>query len=197
MNAGVIPLYRRTVTPAFDLISMPELEAYLRVEPGSDLVILNAMLNAAASLGESYVGRVFGLSTWQADFSCLTECDRPGIRLNRVPVATVSSVQRVIDGTLTAITPITFSPIYDGAIVYLPEDGITADEDATYGYRVTFTAGYAQGQLPDQIREGLKAHIGYLYENRGDVAGDFKESGIPDTAQLLYGLGPRIIAGWG
>lgn len=197
MSAGVVPLYRRTVAPAFNLIPMPELESYLRVEPGTDLVTLNAMLNAAINLGQNYTGRVFGLSTWQADFPCLTECDRPGIRLSKSPIASVTGVQRVIDGTLTAVTPITFASLYDGGIAYLPDDSIVPDEDTVYGYRVTFTAGYAEGDLPPEIREALKAHVGYLYENRGDVAGDFKETGIPDTAHLLYAVGPRIIPGFG
>jgi uncharacterized phiE125 gp8 family phage protein len=191
------PFYQRTVAPDFPILPMARIEEFLRVDSGADVAVIQRMHDAAVTWGEGHTNHVFGLSTWEALFSMVTPFGPFPLRslsINKFPFGAVTSVHQVVSGTLTAVSGTSTIRTYDGQVVLLPNTAPSPDYDTVYPAKVTFTAGYAEGGLPAQLAEGLLAHIAFMYENRGDVTGDYKAArgGIPDHTWDCYATFRRI-----
>ncbi len=205
--SAVLPEYRITARPvdADTAFGLPS--EFLRVGDGDDLNVITDLLNAAVDFGEAFTDRVFRLTSFTALFPCLQfdssmSIRRPFVEIERSPFVDLQELRVFEQGndTATVLTPeIARRPDYSR--VFLPKTFTgTLDPDRLYPIEVDFRAGYSTPNsavfpeipVPHAIRQGLKQHVAYLYENRGDVAGDFTRdndahSALPDDVKLSYG----------
>ena len=69
------------------------------------------------------------------------------------------------------------------------ENGIfdaSPDLNVPYPLKITFTAGYgAAADVPSDIKTALKAHIAFMYENRGDAIAEGDLS-MPLETKAIY-----------
>ena len=84
----------------------------------------------------------------------------------------------------------------DGGFVlpYGPASGDTTLQDGDLfddnrgGQTVTYTGGYADGQLPKDLLTALKAQVLFLYENRGE-----SDLGLSPITQLILAPQRRVV----
>lgn len=159
------------ITPAAaPPITTAEAKAWCGYE-GADQDPLFAMLIAGAvSAIERHLGYSLAAQVWRADF------DRFGdpLVLARGPVTSVDAVSYV--DALGAVQPLDVAG-YLVDLVNAPAQLLRASGYAwpalakmPNAVRVTFTAGFAEGELPDWIRTALLALVCHRFENRTDPA---------------------------
>lgn len=209
---SVLPEYRITAQPVgadteggfglpFD---------FLRVDVGQDTVLITDLLNAAVDFGEAYTNRVFRLTSFTALFPCLyVDCSMPTrrsfVEIERSPFVDVQELRVFEQGNASAtvlVPEIARRPDY--ARLFMPKTftGIL-DPDRLHPIEVDFRAGYSTSaapvfpevRAPGAVKQGLRQHVAYLYDNRSDVAGDFEDA-LPDDVKLSYGA-VRIALGAG
>jgi len=190
------PTYQVTTAPteAAAVFGVPY--DFLRLEVGQDAADLSLMLNAAVEVGEAYTNRVFRLTSFTGLFPCLhaNERERLFVEIGRSPLIDVQEV-RIFDEDADTATTVTGEIVRLPSFsrVFMPKDfDLTPDPDREYPIEVDFRAGYSIGSptfpelaIPSAIKLGLVQHVAYLYENRGDVAGDFADA-IPDDVIRSY-----------
>lgn len=194
---------RRLEAPAFEPIEQETVEAFLKVEDGQDTNVIAALIAAAVAWGEKYTNHAFALATYEANIASFEFTNHIGLRGFDIPTApfgALTSVEAQIDGSLVAVAGVQIAQWNGATRFFFPTsfDQGALDQTAAYPFRVVFTAGYAEGELPPEIHQAVQHHVAYMYENRGDVAGDFKDAvaKVPDITLTLYNM-VRAIPGFG
>ena len=194
--------YEVTVDPINDPISLSEAKDWLRVRSTADDALISALITTATIAGEKFTNRLFLSRTIAGYFSGLEASQFesvPFVTLRRAPLGAVSSVEIYSGGAYVAFTDYsvkntqTFPRILFNNGIY----DAAPDSDATYPLRITFTAGYGtSADVPEPIKTALKAHLAFLYENRGDVVAD-GALGMPLETKAIYQGKYRILNTFG
>ncbi len=203
------PRYDVTVAPAEAVAFFGLPNEFLRLDPVQESTTVQLLMNAAVEAGELYTNRVFRQTTFIGNFPCFEYDDcRPRTRqgfidILRSPLGAVSAFEVDLEGEAspTVLTPdIARMPGYSRVFVPKDFEG-TLDPDVAHPIRITFEAGYVNAaatfpdiRLPAAVHLGLNQHITYLFENRGDVKGDFADA-IPDEVKRSYDT-IRLISGF-
>jgi len=183
--------YQVTVDPSALPVTKGDVKKFVRIddERTDDDSLIDALIPTVVNQGEAYTNRCFVTRTVTGQFSELFESQFeawPYIQLRRAPLVAVTSVKILVSDVLTDVD----ADDYDvkdtaGFARILFKADLTADETA-YPLQVVFTAGYGTAaDVPDDIKTALMAHIGYFYENRGDVVPDGKIV-MPLEVQGIY-----------
>ncbi len=120
---------------------------------------------------------------------------RPFVEIAKSPFVDVQEMRVFEQGnaSATVIVPeIARQETYSRLFVPKTFNGIL-EPDRLYPIEVDFRAGYSttpaptfpELPVPPAIKIALQQHVAYLYENRGDVAGDFDDA-LPDDVKLSY-----------
>lgn len=193
----VQPQFEVTVQPTATFAA--DFAEFLRLDDAGEIALAQAMRNALVPVGERYTGRVFRPTTFRGTYPPPCFDGRTGHRvleLCKSPVTAVTMVEEHVDGSFATVSDAIVTLQDHQSLVEFPTTSIYT-EDIRLPVRVTFTAGYADdSQEREMIDQALKHHLGYVYENRGDVAGDFTADSMPETAKLFYNQ-LRIIPGFG
>lgn len=196
---SLFPEYDITAQPAGaqQIVGLPV--EFLRVEPDQDSALIAGLLQAAVEFGETYTNRIFGLTSFTGRFSCLhVDCSmsirRPFIEIDKSPFVDVQEFRFFEQGNDTATVLVPEIARQPGlSRLFLPKSftGVL-DPDLLFPIEVDFRAGYAtsaptapEQPVPPAIKLALQQHVAYLYENRGDVAGDYKNA-VPDEVFASY-----------
>lgn len=198
-----------TLDPRYDVITPPaEADAFfglpsefLRLDTGQETATVQLLMNAAVEAGEAYTTRVFRKTEFTGNFPCFQHDDstprmRQGfIEILRSPLGAVTSFEVDLDGEAspTVLVPeVARMPGFSRVFVPKDFDG-KLDPDVLYPIRITFEAGYVNATavspdllVPSAVRIGVLQHTAYLFENRGDVKGDFADA-MPDEVKNAYG----------
>jgi uncharacterized phiE125 gp8 family phage protein len=144
-------------------VTLSEARAHLRVDADTAQDALIAMMiGAAVDVFEGETGRQIGEATYDLHLSAFPRRGQP-IEIPRPPLRSVVSVAYgediQWDGPFSVIAP-------QGP--YAGTGAITADSWPTTSGPVVvrFTAGYAEGQIPDAIRLRILMLVADFYENR-------------------------------
>jgi len=168
-------------------LELSEVKNYLRVDNSVDDGLIQGMIDAAIDFGEKYCNREFSIKTFDGYFS-----DPYCVYLKKSPVQSVTSVQYSKDGVFTAFTD--FERVKRSSYDYIRMKSIPdIDIDVTYGFKVQFVAGYPETP-PAGLKNAILAHIGFMYENRGDVIAEGGISLPPEVKQMYHRY--RNIAGY-
>lgn len=181
--------YYEVVTPAStEVLSLADAKAFLRVESTADDDLIEALIAAAIDSAELYTGRVFAPTTFLVSDS--GACG--AVRILRSPVTAINSVESWNGTAFVSLTGTLFYPSQFFPSISLP-DPIYPSDTSPFGVRAEFDAGYTV--LPSALLQGLKMHVNYMYENRGDVEAEGKVA-LPSAVKMLYRQ-YRIIATYG
>jgi len=175
------------ITPASgDLLLLTEVKTFLGIDHNDTDEMVKSMISVAVNAAELYTGKVFEQRTILGKYDNLLigKYDYPHLVLQRSPVISIDEVSAYIDADWVTILSTNYSLVESvnyPDLVFLETPLV--DEGIFYPLKVEFTAGYAE--TPAEIIHGIKAHVAYLYENRGDIASDISAA-LPDQSKIFY-----------
>lgn len=165
-------------------LSVAQAKTHLRVDHSDEDALIGSFITAAENLVELYTGRKLRRSVVEENISHFSRC----ITL-RWPVYSLTEVAYIPSGLETYSTTSIFQAydteqsreIFQKADTTFP----TISSDA-YPVRVTYTTGYADGEVPDALLQAMYLFIGRMYENRADARELQQVSTvIPTTAEYM------------
>ena len=183
--------YNVTVDPSDDPITTSEAKAWARIRTAADDVLVASLISSVTLFGEKFTNRVFITRTIEGFFSGL-EASKfetvPFVTIRRSPLVAISAVEVFSGGSFVAFTDYQLKEMHGFSRV-LFENGIfdaSPDLNVPYPLKITFTAGYgAAADVPSDIKTALKAHIAFMYENRGDAIAEGDLS-MPLETKAIY-----------
>ncbi len=167
----------RTVEPVLEPIERDVAKLHLRLDTDEQDALVDALIAAARSHAELYLGRALITQTWRLSLDTLPVVNpvrvaREVIRLPYPRLQSVTSVTYVDDtGATQTMDPADYQVDADSEPARLrPAYGLTwpSVRGTTLGaVRVTYVAGYGTepASVPAAIRHGMLLLIGNLYEN--------------------------------
>ena len=182
-----------------EIIPLNEIKNWLKVDGPQDDYILGSLLSSCIDYAEKYTGIYFIERSVTISFAGLqtTKYEQyPYIDLPKPYISSVEAVESIQDSTATLI-PVsyyTFKNINNiGRVIFTTT--LTYDILEPYPFKVYFTSGFGanSADVPDVIKTAIKAHIAYLYENRGDVQSEGGLSVPLETTALLNTYKVRFV----
>lgn len=183
--------YDITTPPASDPISVSEAKDWARIRVAADDTLVASLITSVTLFGEKFTNRVFITRTIEGFFSGL-EVSKfetvPFVTIRRSPLIAISVVEVFSGGSYVTFTDYQLKEMY-GFSRILFENGIfdaSPDLNVPYPLKITFTAGYGvAASVPEDIKTALKAHLAFMYENRGDAIAEGKLS-MPLETKAIY-----------
>lgn len=139
--------------------------------------ILQDMIVAVVQSAERYTGRDLRAKTWKL----INDCFEDRTLLRRSQVASITSIQYTLLGTLTAIATSVWylKKGYQFSEILLKENQSwpTDLDDIEAGIEIVFLTSIPR--YIEEYKSGLLRHLAYFYQNRGDCDIDsaIKKSG--------------------
>lgn len=164
--------------PASEPVTTEDVKAYLNITHSSDDTVIGTLIRAAREAAESYTGRAFITQVW--DY--LLDDNSDPIQIPRPPLQGATPYYTGMDDTESAEASSKYEVITKrtpGEIM-LKQGQTWESTRGVNGFRVRFVAGYGDSasDVPQGIKEGIKALAGFLYEHRGDSSlGDKLDAG--------------------
>lgn len=166
-------------------VSLAELKAHLRVDDDTEDALLTAMIRGAAGTAELYLGRSLitqtlrlGLDRWPAGRAQVPWANGPRIvELAHPPVQSIASVMTYDDDDQPSVLDMGVYRLANGsndrARLILRKGlawptGLRAND----AIEIDYVAGYGDtsADIPEPIRQGLLALIGFWFEHRDGAA---------------------------
>lgn len=198
----ITDFYEVTISASEDPVTLVEAKAWLKVTTDVDNDLITALITAVTSFGEKFCNRLFVERELDCFFNGLdsSKCELfPFLQIRRAILLSVEDVSIFSDGSYVAFTDYKLREQH-GFSRLIFQNGISdanPDSDAVYPIRVQIKAGYgAASVVPEDIKTALKAHINFLYENRGDAIAEGKLS-MPLETKSIYSGKYRILNTYG
>lgn len=179
--------YVLTTAAANEPIRLLEARNFTKKEDDSEDIFLRSLIKTARSSAEFFTGRSFVQRTFTGKFGGLVQTSleaRSFVQLNRSPLISVTSVKVLNDGSLVDVDSADYflkeSDQYSRVLFITPP---TVDDDVPYPLEIEFVVGY--DPIPEDILSAMKAHIMFLFENRGDVVPE-GENFVPLISRATY-----------
>ncbi len=157
--------YERT-RKADSPVKLADVKSYLKVTTTADDDLLSQIINAATDFAEKYTGREFRKNTWKL----FLDVFETRICLRKDPVLSITSVKRLVSGTLTAVASSVYylkkSQQFSEILLNDGESWPDDEDNREHAIQVVFLTE----ALPclDEMIVGIYRHVAFLYENRGD-----------------------------
>lgn len=179
--------YSRVEKSTAEIISLEDMKLYLRVDDDTEDALIQSLIDAAIAAAERYMNR----DLLEGTYVNLRDSLNQDLTLRRAGFLEFISFEYLKDGEYQEIDVDTIKGAPGGIYGKVWEVNIddTYDDDPN-AIRIAFKAGFGPtgSDIPADIVNALKAHVAYLYENRGDcVVND-----VPGIAKMLYN-GYRVI----
>jgi len=201
----------RTTEPASEPVTVSDVKAQLRLSGSDDDALLTALISVARMACEEYTRRALitqGWTLWLDAFpaddtqwwdgvqeSPVTLTTKRHIHLPRPPLISVTSIS-VYDDDDTAT-------LFDDANYFVDTASspgrVALRNNAAWpvpvrpyhGIEIVYVAGYGDATaVPQALKQGMLAHIAFLYEQRGDTfnVGNSVAAikALPDFITALY-----------
>ena len=180
-------LFEIITPPSGAVVTLDEVKAYLNIEPSdtSDEALLAILIAAAVDYCERYTGRVLletGFRLTRNMINCKYRSDLAKNPLKEVTLAEYNDG----DGFVTS----TDNRVNSGDYPYVVFEDKCWGCDREVVFKVEFTAGYEN--VPPSLKQGILAHIAFMYENRGDCACS-DGSNVPGYVKTIYN-GYKVIS---
>ena len=187
-------------------ISLAEAKAFLRIDISSDDTLITTLIESAKDYAEEYLGRSLINTTFKLSLDGFIEDQVPikeglytapylsfykqYIPLARPPLVSVTHI-KTFDDDNTESTFASSKYHVDkarnpGRVVLKDGETWPTGLRTANGVEITYVAGYgtAASDIPSAIKVGLREHVTYLYEHRGEVEANLKN--FPLIAKQLY-----------
>lgn len=161
----------KIVEPTFQPVTLAEAKEHCRIETSDEDSKILRTISAVRAMAEGNLRSTLATST----FECSLDAFPAGeIELINGPVQSILSIKYTDPYEAEQTFPSTdYTLVVDryqawAALAYgssWPETLSSAN-----AVRVRYTAGYAEGACPDEIKEWMLLHIEHLYRNRGAMA---------------------------
>jgi len=165
-------------------LSAAQAKTHLRVDHSDEDALITSFIDAAINMVELYTGRKLRRSTIIEH----QECFKRSLDL-RWPVVALTEVAYIPSGSESYSTTdiYTTRDTLENRYIFQKADTTypTISSDV-YPLRITYTTGYADGEVPDALIQALYLFIGRMYENRSD-ARELQQvsTTIPTTAEYF------------
>lgn len=179
--------YLRTDKTTDDIISLDDMKLYLKVDDDADDDLITALINAAVVVAE----RVMNRDLLTATYIRYSDTISQDLTLRRGGFYELDDIEYMVDGSYNSVDSDDYEAATDGIFAELWRVNIDESYDEhPQAIKITFKAGYGATatDIPDDIINALKAHVAFMYENRGDC-GDQLDSlnfKLPATSALIY-----------
>lgn len=166
---------------ASDPVSLSDAALHCRVDTTADHPALQAMIRAATSAAEQYLGRPIITRTYRQFFDAWP-CGRE-LELRRSPLVSVTSVKTYTDAdvvaTFAASSYFVDTVSQPGRIVLRSSASWPTADRVANPIEVEYRAGYGTdpASIPADIRQAVLMLTANLYEHRGDAV----TGSMPDT----------------
>lgn len=171
--------YKLKTKTVAEIVSLTDMKLYLKVDESADDALITALINSAVAVAEKYMNRDLLTAVYE---NYRDEIDQD-LTLRKAQFIAVSGIQYRHDGVYQNVPEADYQVAGNGTYgkIYYIElpDGY---DDHPEAIKIVFTAGYgASGSLiPADIITGIKAHVAFMYENRGDC------DSIPPMSKIIY-----------
>jgi uncharacterized phiE125 gp8 family phage protein len=202
----------RITQPSSEPITLSDAKTHLRVTITDDDTLIANLITAARIACEEFTARALitqgwrlWLDTFPGDGLAWWDGTRQGantqltvkrsIAIPRAPLQGISAVTVYADDDSSTV----FSPsLYfvdtaaePGRLALRNNASWPIAQRRTNGISIDFTAGYGTASnVPQSLKQGMLAHIGQLYEHRGDGLRFYGDSNsvksLPEIVQALY-----------
>ncbi|MGB0437664.1 MAG: head-tail connector protein [Mycobacterium sp.] len=182
-------------TGSLDPVTSTEIKAHVRQDHTADDTVLADLVSAAALKVEDDMGTVLREATLTLT---MDRWPTSGvIAIPRFPVQSVGSVTYLEEGEVSATT--LSSTLYRVDTTSLPprlvlkknQQWPTDALEHGAPITVTFTAGYADGAVPEREKHAVKLLVGHWYANRESVVTGTIAQNVPESYRSLV-LGSRL-----
>jgi hypothetical protein len=138
------------------LITMTYAQTMLDFEPSTQTAKYEEYINIATSMVESYTGRKLKVDDYTEDYD--GNCTDT-ILLNQYPVNSVTSVHVDPDRTFGTDTEVTDFVSYENGKLVFPDQLIESNPQSV---RVVYNAGYAEADMPDDIKLAMIEIVSFV-----------------------------------
>jgi len=197
-TSNKIAKYEITTPPSSgSVVTLPEAKAHLRVDFADDDTIIQAFIDVAEELIQSYTNQLLKTQVQRGNFSHIkfSQFEELGyVTFKRFPFKSFDTVE-IHDGT--TYQPLVLTTDYlvqdrekQFARVLFKEIDAFSSENQTYPIRITTTCGYdTDDDVPEKLKLAIKMLTAQFYENRGDCAVDCGtgSSLIPNSIRAVIG----------
>lgn len=199
---------QRITAPTSEPLTLAETKTHLRVSINDDDALITSLIVAARMMAEEYTGRAFITQSWRMWIDAFPHGgDAYGegvyetstsllvkryVIIPRPPLLAVTGVASYDDegvGTVFAAEHYFVDTASDpGRLALRTGASWPLAGRVTNGISIDFDAGYGgSADVPASIKAGMLAHIGHLYENRGDGTPSHSVlKALPDLVAGLY-----------
>lgn len=188
----------RRITAPDPIVTLAEARAHLRVDDTAEDDLITRLVAAATQTvdgQDGWLNRCLGVQTWVASWDgCIWPTDGSRAQAVWLPLPPLVSVDivTIVDSvgdtqTLVADTDYRVLPAGTQPSAIVPPRGACWPElyDDIASLQITYTAGYPDGELPNDIKAALLLIIGKLYEHREDVVSGTIMTQLPAGADAL------------
>lgn len=148
-------------------VSLPEVQAYARVETGEEEALLGGLVRTASELCETFLNQAL----LARDFELDLRSNEGWTLIPLQPVRTITSVKRVGEPTVLMASTYRCDIDYEGRAHIT---GLSAGQT----FVVSGSAGMATdgNQIPEPIRQGISRLAAYMFANRDEQIGDLPKA---------------------
>tara|TARA_Y100000114_G_scaffold61189_1_gene56168 strand:- start:3450 stop:4112 length:663 start_codon:yes stop_codon:yes gene_type:complete len=192
--------------PTTEPLTRTEVKSFLRIDTTDDDTLVDVLIETARQFAEEYMGRTLINTTYKLSLDGFIENQVPikeglytapylsfykqYIELPRPPLVSVTHI-KTFDDDNTETTYASTKYHVDtarnpGRIVLKDGETWPTSLRTANGVEVTYVGGYGAtaSSVPSPIKVGMRQHITYLYEHRGDVEQNL--GNFPILAKQLY-----------
>ena len=195
-----------TTAPTSEPITRDEAKSFLRVDISDDDTLIDNLIQSAREFCEEYTGRTLINTTYKLSLDGFVEDDIPikeglyqapymnfykrYIPLARPPLSSVTHVKTFTDddteSTFASSKYYVDTQRNPGRVVLRDGETWPTSLRVANAVEITYVAGYgaAASSVPSALKVGIREHVTYLYEHRGEVEANLKN--FPLICKQLY-----------
>ncbi|MDE0724646.1 MAG: head-tail connector protein [Alphaproteobacteria bacterium] len=176
--------------PAIEPLTLDEAKDHLRVDLSDDDAVILSYIKAARKAAENYTERSFITQTLKKSLDCF-----PALEME-LPYGDVQSVESITyidtNGTQQTLSSSDYQVDTDVTVARVapaPGKSWPSTLSGQMGaVKVTYKAGYGDSadDVPEDLKSGLKMHVGHLFDHREATTPGVKVEKVPFGMQYLF-----------
>lgn len=168
--------YEITTAGAGEIVSLADAKLFLRIDADmtNEDALIQSLITVAEQTAATLTNRNLRQDVYQGFFEDVTRAHNystPYLTIRRSPLVSITDVFHMVNGSWVALTSDDYELMkqntYSRIVFKQSFSTFSSDTDVAWRYRVDFTAGYSA--VPESIKTGIKQHVNFMYENRGDT----------------------------